>query len=110
MRVWRRETEPGHIPRVWSIGTSFLVNSPVASPKSLTRWRCRSAGFSIQALFLLCRLLEISQIRRRLALLGGHEETVPTQEVDFIADGDMYIVFAAHGLFPPDWSIGSCAA
>src|SRR5207237_3553933 len=34
----------------------------------------------------LLRLLEISQIRRRLVLLGGHQQAVRAEEIVFLAD------------------------
>src|ERR1700735_3359491 len=58
----------------------------------------------------LPRLVEISQIWRRLVLHGGHQEAVPAEEIDFLADADMHVVLGAHGLLPPDRLVGLGAA
>src|SRR5712692_7229722 len=60
--------------------------------------------------FSLPRSGEVPQVRRRLVLFGGHEQTVPAQEIDLIADGNVNIVFRAHGLLPPDRLFGWGAA
>src|SRR5215468_9943528 len=39
----------------------------------------------------LGRLLEISQVRRRLALFGGHEGTVAAQEIALVVDFDVAV-------------------
>ena len=46
---------------------------------------------------------EISQVRRRSILLGGHEKTVRAQEIVFLADEDLRVVLGAadFGLFRP---------
>src|SRR5262245_25094738 len=49
------------------------------------------------------RLLEISQIRRRLAFLGRHQQAVRTQEVILIADHDLAVAFVADA-FAPAWT------
>src|SRR6202023_2211209 len=41
----------------------------------------------------LARLLEISQIGRRLVLLGRHQEPIPAQEIVLLADGDLPVAF-----------------
>ena len=41
----------------------------------------------------LLRLFEISQIRRRLVLPGGHQEAVSAEHVVLIGDGDMIVGF-----------------
>jgi hypothetical protein len=38
---------------------------------------------------LLFRLIEISQIRRRLVLFGWHQQAVGAQEIAILADDDM---------------------
>src|SRR5580698_7770101 len=48
------------------------------------------------------RWLEITQIRRRLVLFRGHEETIAAHKIDLIADGNMNVVLGAYGFFPPD--------
>src|ERR1700681_3284472 len=55
----------------------------------------RTMGFS-----LFPRWLEISQIRRRLVLLGGHQVAVPGDEIDLLVDGDMRVALGAIVLFP----------
>src|SRR5262249_49870387 len=49
---------------------------------------------------LLLRLIEISKIRRRLVLLGGHQKAVGAQVVVFVADDDLAVAFGA-GAFAP---------
>src|SRR5216684_8122793 len=49
----------------------------------------------------LQRLIEISQVRRLLALLDGHQMAVRTQQVVFLADGDVVIAFDTI-VFRPD--------
>src|SRR5215831_9951460 len=97
------------------VSVSRRVNRPL--------WRLRSMGLPFQGcsfhlfrsqcerVFLLFgRLFEVAQIRRRLVFLGRHEMAVPAQEVDFIPDGDMYVVFGANLFLPPDRLIGLRAA
>src|SRR5260370_8222962 len=48
----------------------------------------------------LLRLLEISQIRRRLILLGRHQESFRAQEVIFLADDDLGVALGARGSAP----------
>src|ERR1700730_1281359 len=49
---------------------------------------------------LLPRLVEIPQIGRGLALLGGHELAVAAHEVGFLADEDILIALDADVLHP----------
>src|SRR5262245_6802083 len=51
----------------------------------------------------LRRLLEISQIRRRLAFLGGHQQAVSAQEIIFVTDHDLAVAFVAN-VFAPAWT------
>src|SRR5580704_4495313 len=48
----------------------------------------------------LLRLLEISQIRRQLVLLGGHQEAVRAQQIVFRADEDVVVAVLAPGFGP----------
>jgi hypothetical protein len=41
------------------------------------------------------RVLEISQIRRRLVLLGRHQEAIGAQEIVFFANHDLRVVLGA---------------
>src|SRR6266700_4846775 len=62
-----------------------------------------------RALSSLTRWIEISQIRRLLALSGGHQVAIGAQKIVFLADGDMIVVFIAIVFVPnriflaPDW-------
>src|SRR5580700_1162960 len=58
----------------------------------------------------LARPIEITQVRRRLALLRGHQQAVAAQEIDLTVDVDVHIVFGAHVLLPPDRLLGLRAA
>src|SRR5262245_36607382 len=46
------------------------------------------------------RLFEISQIRRRLPLLGRHEKAIPAQHVVLLADDDMIVGLGTVLLIP----------
>jgi CoA-transferase family III len=48
----------------------------------------------------LPRLLEISQIGRRMVLLGRHQKPIPAHEIVFLADGDLRVVFGIIKLYP----------
>src|ERR1700704_4928349 len=62
---------------------------------------CRFSSFAARVVPIgLCRflpvgLLEVAQIRRRLVLLGGHQQAVGTEVIDLVADAHMGIAFAA---------------
>src|SRR5580692_6271522 len=49
----------------------------------------------------LPRLSEISQIRRRLILAGRHQIAVAAQEIVFLTNDDVIVVFRAVVLVPP---------
>ena len=49
---------------------------------------------------LLPRLTEMAQIRRRLPFSHRHQQAVGTQEIDFLANGDIGIVLRADELAP----------
>src|ERR1700730_8629855 len=51
----------------------------------------------------LGRLLEIFEIGRRLILLGGHQDSVPVQEIVFLADDDQIVALGARR-FAPVWA------
>src|SRR5258708_15372802 len=51
-------------------------------------------------------LLEITQIRRRLVLHGGHQEAVAAEEVNLLTDPDMSILFAANRVAEPGRLVG----
>src|SRR5262252_6117525 len=55
--------------------------------------------FSIGGLLLLI-LFEIPQVRRRLVLFGGHQVTVPAQEIALPADFHITIALGTHLLDP----------
>src|SRR5438876_5142749 len=48
----------------------------------------------------LLRLVEISQIRGRLILLGGHQQAVRAEEIVFLADDNVCVAFLAPGFGP----------
>src|SRR5262245_62381986 len=56
-------------------------------------------GFELGALSFP-RLLEISQIGRRLVLLGGHQVAVRAHHVDLFPDADMLVPLGTNGLEP----------
>src|SRR5271168_1671292 len=49
---------------------------------------------------LLPRLLEIPPIRRRLVLLGGHQQAFSAQEIVLLADDDLVVALGAKRLAP----------
>src|SRR5262249_33405282 len=49
--------------------------------------------------------LEISQIRRRLVLPGGHQIAIRTQEIVFLADDDVAVVFGGVVFVPEDVAV-----
>src|SRR5262249_40168798 len=49
---------------------------------------------------LLLRLVEISQIRRRLILLRGHQVAIGAQEIILLADDHMMVVLGTNRLAP----------
>ena len=49
---------------------------------------------------LLGRLLEVSQIRRRLPLLERHQEAIRAHVIAFLADEDLRIVLRTNGFGP----------
>src|SRR5260370_5129557 len=53
----------------------------------------------------LLRSIEVPQVRRRLVLLGGHQEPVGTEKIDVLVDADVNIAFGAETLVKPDWFI-----
>src|SRR5579883_2046413 len=57
----------------------------------------------------LLRLIEISKIRRSLALLGRHEHSVGAEKVWLSLDADMVVVFHAVVLDPPWMRVGAPA-
>jgi hypothetical protein len=57
----------------------------------------------VPILWSLRRLFEISQIGRRLILLGGHQESIPVQEIVFRADDDQVVALGARR-FAPVWA------
>src|SRR5437588_5217333 len=59
---------------------------------------------SISADASLQWLIEISQIRRQLALPGGHQEAIRAQQVILSTDFDMIVVLATIVL-SPDWPL-----
>src|SRR5262245_58084616 len=61
--------------------------------------RLRPPGFE-QGALSFSRLLEISQIRRRLVLLGGHQVAIRAHHVDLFADADMLVALGTNGLDP----------
>src|SRR3989442_1496074 len=48
----------------------------------------------------LPRLLEISQVRRRLVLAGRHQHVIAAQEINLLADGDQRAALGTIGLVP----------
>src|SRR6516164_382510 len=74
---------------------------PDPLPASGEREKGRHAAGGNPSLVLspACRL-KISQIRRRLAFLGRHQEPIPTQEVVFLADDDLGVVLRRIKLRP----------
>src|SRR5262249_27077378 len=56
------------------------------------------------------RSIEVSQIRRRLILLDRHQEAIGAQEVVFLADDNVNIIFSTDVLSPPDWLVRRYAA
>src|SRR5229473_7833281 len=69
-----------------------------ASDSSLARsWR-----LSLRRL----RFLEISRIRRRLVLLGGHQEPIPAQEIRVRSDDHIVVALGARNSAPARIGIG----
>src|SRR5438105_2347705 len=54
----------------------------------------------------LSRLVEISQIRRRLILFDRHQEAVRAEEIVLLADNNVDVVLDADVFPPPDRSLG----
>src|SRR5258708_37324617 len=67
---------------------------------AMTKWGC----YTLSAV-----VLEISQIRRCLIFLCGHEQAIRTQVVRLLANRHMGIVFGANILAPPDRLVGDDA-
>src|SRR5262249_28946304 len=60
--------------------------------------RCRWSDQSTPSSLL--RLFEKSQVRRLLALLGGHQQTLGAEEIVFLANEDLRIVLDANRFRP----------
>src|SRR4051812_49436187 len=73
---------------------------PVGRDAMRRRSRCGMAGWPTQPYRLFPRLVEESQIRRRLVLASGHQMVVGAQEIVLLADDDMTVVLGANGLAP----------
>src|SRR2546429_152974 len=65
-------SSPGAPTKILSEGLAGVPAEPEVRP-SLLRW------------------LEISQVRRRLVLAGGHQQAIAAQPIDFLADADQRI-------------------
>src|SRR5262249_57436445 len=74
--------------RIDALSASLLIRSP--------RRRARAASRRL----LLLRLVEISQIRRGLILLRGHQVSFRAQEVILRADDHMVVVLSTNRLAP----------
>src|SRR5258708_37012665 len=87
-----------------SAGACARLAPPSASAKNGAKIKtarddaCRSTFIVVLPSFL--RLLEISQIRRRLVLLGGHQEAIRAQHVALLADDEMRVVLGTRHLDP----------
>src|SRR5439155_2239271 len=46
------------------------------------------------------RFLEMAQVRRRLAFSHWHQQAICTEEIDFLADGDIGVVLGADEFTP----------
>src|SRR5262245_48357735 len=77
--------------------SSHCLIVPSLYPCVLTR--LRPPGFA-QGVLSFPRLLEISQIGRRLVLLGGHQVAIRAHHVDLLPDADMFIALGTNGLDP----------
>ena len=53
--------------------------------------------------YSLLGLFEISQIRRCLILLGGHQKAIRAEEIVFLADDDLAVALGA-SIFAPIWT------
>src|SRR6266571_699555 len=66
--------------------------------------RCGSVGTnprdSLTFELSLRRLLEISQIRRRLVFPGGHQDAVGAEHIALLGDFDVIVVLGADALAP----------
>src|SRR5262245_28646967 len=60
----------------------------------------RRRGRAASRRLLLLRLVEISQIRRRLILLRGHQVAIGAQEIILLADDHMMVVLGTNRLAP----------
>ena len=66
---------------------------PTKDSRAVVRIRARCGP-------LLLRRLEITQIGRRLILLGRHQEPIPAQEIVFLADDNLGVVLGIVKLGP----------
>src|SRR5215831_11117368 len=66
------------------------------------RLRPRKAGkaSALRSAASFSRLLEVAQVRRRLVLLGGHQQPVAGQEIIFLADYHVIVGFVAIVVLP----------
>src|SRR5438105_5968669 len=58
-----------------------------------------TSGIRVRRLLLHA---EIARVRRRLILAGRHQVAVGTQEIEFLADDDVIVVFATLEFVPQD--------
>src|SRR5262249_48477594 len=82
----------------------MMLRLTMTVPRCGWQNQCPSFGSSTSVChsrWSLPRRIEISQIGRRLVLLGWHQMAIRAQEVVFIADVDMGIVLGAN-VFGPD--------
>jgi hypothetical protein len=73
-----------------------------ASLRSLRKLGCERGHdeSGLRGFALLLRLFEISQIRRRLVLLGGHQVAVSAEEIALLADFDITVALGTDFLDP----------
>src|SRR5262249_41109908 len=96
--------------RQWRLSISCMskrqpeIQKDRANYRGRSSTRCRAASRSRFRPGLnpasVARRLEISQIRRPLILLGGHQQAIGADHVILVADADMQVVFRADHLFP----------
>jgi len=81
---------------MWEASTaSGMVSAMRRNSLAVTAVSSRAGPLLPPALRSILRLLEISQIRRLLSLLCGHQIAVCAEKIAVLADHDMIVVFIA---------------